>query len=373
MQAIRHFWRSVFRSKASRHAIQLAAASTACAGTAYAGAGLYREGQSLLANIPPKPCLAECLLASKNRFSCPELSNNPASTSHDMCCGSKCLGNLDCSSSVMIESKQFVQAVRQCFDDTSYGVYVVWAPPGAGKTTCTDRVAEAWCKETRDNYCRKIDCYEDFDMPNDMLVKVLHVADASDLAEQLSKTSVSTQLVVVLDQFDDAFRKFERNQLESFVVGLAQASQYSKNYRVIINVSDVAVADVVLGWNSGEKLLLCGEVPRGTAQRIMHFKLNEDEASLLLTHTKPEYTEEDRKLFVQGACKSSNMLTIQLIIQSLKRTPMLVHSLEMQHRIDADAAAWVAGVNQLSTRRERQLHALKQRYKSYKSYQSYKS
>ena len=303
---------------------KLTVVATIC-GAGFTGWQAKTEWQQMV----PKPTLLEALQAPQPAF------------------------NLD--GHHLVGREPFLNAIGQCFEDSAFGVYVVWAPAQSGKTNYTAQVAEAWANKSTKRHWKKIKTYDAFVKPNDLLVSVLNVADASALEQQLAE--VDREVVIVLDQFGEAFQHFDPGQLQSFVVGLAQASQHGKNFRVLVNVQDPDVADVLLAWNGGEKIFLCGEVPRGSAQDILHFKWQEDEARKFLEGVGPEWTEEDKKLFAEAACKGSNIAKLK----RMKEDRSLVRDAGMWQRLDVDAAKWTSGVACLSTRVDRQLAALQRR------------
>lgn len=152
------------------------------------------------------------------------------------------------------------------------------------------------------------------------------------------------ELVIVLDQFDQAYTHFSKSKgaLETFMTELAALSRSDpKNFRVIVAVRDDVLADEILGWNGNEKFQLSAD----SAKAIATFKFEEKEAQEYLTRYGGEvargWDEQTRKLWVAAACKSGSMLSMNTLIMN----PLKLKEAEFVERVNDNQDVWQKGVD----------------------------
>jgi hypothetical protein len=232
-----------------------------------------------------------------------------------------------------VERVPFQQAVAECL--AGHGVFVVWTPPGCGKTRCIREAADQWVAEGRARGKTRHVCWvSSYADPVGKTVSAqLHVRDTDDLQAQLYGTDY--EVVVILDQFDDAFGREDR-WLESNVVELAAASFCSKKFRVVIGVQSHVHAAEILSWNARAKLFLCGGVKTRDASKIADFKWTAREVGQL---ARAEWTQEDRRAFITAGCQSGN-------IADMARLQTEMH--KDADRLQKQAALWTDGIHYLN-------------------------
>lgn len=244
-------------------------------------------------------------------------------------------------------SSFFLASIHNCISHVDGGLFVVWAPASSGKTANVRQAAYEWQEAASRNYVVYVNCYS-FHSPRDIIRDVLHVRNPTDLKEQLADLEV--EVLLILDQFDDAFMqyKYQENHLEVLMLELAQQSRAQKNFRVLVVVRDYLLADKMISWNDHQKLLLCAGAPGGHASNIERFKFG---PSQVLKYAEAAGWHEDvRAAVVAAVSKSGNMVTASEIL----RDPFCLSWLK--ERIDEDARAWQLGCAYLAgnTRRRRE-------------------
>jgi hypothetical protein len=307
----------------------------------------------------------------------------------------------------LVLKPEFVSAIKEtCLAPAMYGVFVVWAPAGSGKTNYILHAADEWLKSDdggwggggggrrRRRHVRYVRAYrnnsssgggsssksnssssESSSWPDELLKKHLRVADAEELGRRLD--ALHSEVVLVLDQFDDAFSKptsenssssssgggnstAADEQLGRFVRELAAVSTGSRNFRVVLALRNPGLAATVLGWRSG--IHLCGGAD---ATRIRRFKWGEDEARGFLlgggggsssssskgggataTAAAGAWSDEDQQLFVEAVCESG---CIETMVE-LKRDRTLLRSEQFRKIVEADGKKWEEGIEILQSR-----------------------
>jgi hypothetical protein len=231
-----------------------------------------------------------------------------------------------------VERVPFQRAVAECL--AGHGVFVVWTPPGCGKTQCMREAADRWVAEGMAKGKARHVCW--VSSYADPVVKTvsaqMRVRDTDDLQAQLYGTDY--EVVVILDQFDDAFSHDDR-WLQSNVVELAAASFGSKKFRVVIGVHSPVHAAEILSWNARAKMFLCGDVKTGNASKLVEFKWTAHEVGQLV---RPEWTQEDRRAFITAGCQSGN-------IADMTRLQTEMH--KDADRLQTQADLWTDGIRYL--------------------------
>jgi|688.fasta_scaffold290273_1 hypothetical protein len=275
----------------------------------------------------------------------------------------------------LVDRPVFERALADCF--AGHGAFVVWAPPESGKTTCLRQAAAKWVAQGEAAGKRRHVCW--ISSYTDHVVRQvsrrLCVRDTDDLQAQLSGTDY--EVLVVLDQFDEAFHRLGDAPLPGNVVELAAASVCSKRFRVVVAVHDPVHAAKVLSWNARKKIFLCGALKSGDAAAVAQFKWTEPEVRAFLDAARPRtkpatkpatkpgttelWTSDDEQAFVIAACKSSRTSTMERLLGNkaelyrhadlLVQPDMSVHTCKVQPdlsvhtcQVQADADKWTDGI-----------------------------
>ena len=243
----------------------------------------------------------------------------------------------------LVVQPTFAGSIKTWLQSDQYGVFVVWAPPRSGKTTCIHAAAAEWLQAPTlhshafHRHVRFIQSYN-VQAPEELLRDHLHISSCDALAARLA--DLDYELVLVLDQFDKAFTsdKEQRHAIKRFVRSLAAMSKNTQRFRVVLGLTNPGLAKTVLCWNAGKKIHLCGD-----ANNITKFKWGEAEARQIVPSG---WSDEDKQAFIQAACKSGNVETIM----QLKHDRMLLLDAAFQQVVEADGKAWETGAALIHSR-----------------------
>ena len=241
----------------------------------------------------------------------------------------------------LVDRLPFMQAIKECLVADSYGTFVVWAPRHSGKSTYIRQEAEKWVKDGKlAGKTRHVCWISSYHNPVGKTVcESLNVQDTDDLQAQLTGTNF--EVLVVLDQFDQAFGRNDA-LLRSDVVGLTAASVSSKKFRVVIGMHNHVWAAQVLSWNARKKIHLCGGLKSGMATKISDFKWTAtEEACFLANPDSMDWTKEDKQAYINAGCQSGNIDTMILL-----KSKAQLH--EHPHQIKADEDLWSKGISYLN-------------------------
>ena len=132
-----------------------------------------------------------------------------------------------------IEHKEFVREIHKCLTHKYFTMNVLWAPPGAGKTTYVWSATCVWQNVSAKT--RKVFYVSDYATPtmNDVL-KDLNVKDIADLKAQLAENP-AFEVVLVLDSFDEAFETHDSEAIRPWLLEMLEAT--SERFHVLCVMS----------------------------------------------------------------------------------------------------------------------------------------
>jgi GTPase SAR1 family protein len=143
---------------------------------------------------------------------------------------------------------------------------VLWAPPGAGKTTYVWKVCQAWQQISPKT--RKVFYVDDYKSSSlNGVLKDLNVKSIADLSTQLAENP-DFQVVLVLDSFDTAFENYNQEEVRKWLLDLREAS--STEFRVLCVMSKPHKAKTVLELHN--EIGLCGTYYTGKEYKLANFK-----------------------------------------------------------------------------------------------------
>ena len=246
----------------------------------------------------------------------------------------------------LVLQRTFVDNIKTCLQPDNYGVFVVWAPPDSCKTSYMHHAATEWLNEpptinaSSHRHVRFITTYHGLKAPEDLLRNHLFVSSCEELTARLA--DLDYEVILVLDQFDDAFTSNmeQRDALKRFVRGLAAVSKNSRYFRVVLGLTNPGLAKTVLCWNQGKKIHLCGGFD---ANNVLKFKWGEAETKQFV---EPDWSDDDKRRFTHAACKSGNVETMA----QLKHDRSLLHDATFQQVVEADGKAWETGIALIHSR-----------------------
>ena len=247
---------------------------------------------------------------------------------------------LDLVGQPLVDQLCFLGSIAWCLNDPVSGVYVVWAPPGAGKTSYVLKAVRKWRSDAPTagvHHFKYVDTYTR-ETPTNLLGE-LGVTSEAELGRQLCQSG--HKLCIVLDNFDSAF--YDDVALRNLLVNLATVATRTKSFRVIVVLQAADKAAQVLNWNGNVKVHLCGEEHNNAAD-ILKFKWEKAEVLKFLRDV--DWLDEAKGPVVDAACKSGCVTTLC----RLKRNKDDLQSPDMQKKIEEDEQAWRTGVEALSSR-----------------------
>ena len=243
----------------------------------------------------------------------------------------------------LVDKQCFLSSIALCLNDPVSGVYVVWAPPGAGKTSYVLKAVRKWRSDAPTagvHHFKYVDTYTRKTPAN--LLQDLGVTSEAELGRELLQFS-GHQLCIVLDNFDSAFYGGDV-ALRNFIVNLATVATRTKSFRVIVVLQAADKAAEVLNWNCNVKIHLCGELDHYDTRDILKFKWEKAEVLSFLRDV--DWLDEDKRTVVDAACKSGCVTTLF----RLKNNKDDLQRPDMQKKIDEDELAWRNGVDALASR-----------------------
>ena len=220
---------------------------------------------------------------------------------------------LDLVGQPLVDQLCFLGSIAWCLNDPVSGVYVVWAPPGAGKTSYVLKAVRKWRSDAPTagvHHFKYVDTYTR-ETPTNLLGE-LGVTSEAELGRQLCQSG--HKLCIVLDNFDSAF--YDDVALRNLLVNLATVATRTKSFRVIVVLQAADKAAQVLNWNGNVKV------------------------------RDVDWLDEAKGPVVDAACKSGCVTTLC----RLKRNKDDLQSPGMQKKIEEDEQAWRTGVEALSSR-----------------------
>lgn len=158
------------------------------------------------------------------------------------------------------------------------GVWILWMPPGSGKTTATRHALRSLQQQQKIRGAIVVDCEDIAQIMSEEAItspslalryqmyrlmgiprKIQAVHHVADLLRQplwqFWKPRPSSHVVIVLDQFELLDQTMESDkQLVTMIKGLALDAVQSNTYTVLVNVSDQKLAERMLTWNNKEKI-----------------------------------------------------------------------------------------------------------------------
>lgn len=241
-----------------------------------------------------------------------------------------------------IEHKEFQAEIYKCLKDKYRTMNVLWAPPGAGKTTYALAVCYDWQNVSAKT--RKVFYVSDYSTSslNDVL-KDLKVKDVADLKAQLDHHP-AFEVVLVLDSFDQAFEKHDSEIIRPWLLDLLEAT--SERFHVLCIMSKPHKAKRVLNWK--QKIGLCGTTFPCEAYKTANFKWTHDQISKYVKMYGSEtWTHQDKRNFVL-ACQCGNINFMNAMLSNQHWFKPYFWDKTFKRRLAVYEDRWKYGISVLS-------------------------
>ena len=195
-----------------------------------------------------------------------------------------------------IERKEFSAEIHKCLTDKYRTMNVLWAPPGAGKTTYVWEVSRAW--EIASSKTRKVFYVSNYATTNlNDVLKDLNVKDIADLKAQLAENP-TFEVVLVLDSFDQAFETHHSETIRPWLLDLLEAT--SDKFHVLCVMSKPHKAKQVLDWK--QKIGLCGTTfSSEEAYKIANFKWTPVQIAMYINTYPTTLTNREKRNFIAAS------------------------------------------------------------------------
>lgn len=162
---------------------------------------------------------------------------------------------------IYIKNPVFDNDIHECIRSKSGGVKIIWAPPGAGKTTSIRQVLKS--EIINKNLSGAIIMNAPRMMPDEPDIwfrSELELYNITTLKQNESLSSLISNEIqpyaIVIDQCDN-FRFDEK--MKVFIKSLAEDSHLTKKYIVFIICTDASKAKTMKEWNGGIKIKLLSD------------------------------------------------------------------------------------------------------------------